>query len=103
MPFAFDRVMILRSVPEVFGKDVRSEIGAPQDYTKNKQKASFPDSYDLRVPGAERPAAAETMEVEVSAAAGHANSPRDGKRIATATVGESIVNATRIPPRPTSA
>ena len=52
MPFDIDRVMILRSVPEVFGKDVTSEIGAPQDYTKNKQKASFPDSYDLRVPGA---------------------------------------------------
>ena len=67
--------MILRSVPEVFGKDVTSEIGAPQDYTKNKQKASFPDSYDLRVPGAERPAAAETMEVEVSAAARHVSTP----------------------------
>ena len=69
------RVLILRSVPQVFGKEVTSVIGAPQDYVKNEQGGSFPDSYDLRVPGAERPAGAETMEVEVSAAAGHTNTP----------------------------
>ena len=68
--------MILRSVPGVYGKDVTREIGAPQDYTKNKRNDSFPDSYDLRVPGADRrPAGAETMEVEVSAAAGNYRSP----------------------------
>ena len=45
------RVMILRTVPEVFAKDCEREIGAPQDYTKNKESDSFPSSYDLKLPG----------------------------------------------------
>jgi len=47
-------VIVLRSAPQVYGQHLTSEIGAPQDYTKNKDSDSFPDSYDLRVPGAER-------------------------------------------------
>lgn len=60
-PFSTDyRVMILRSIPEVHGKDISREIGAPQDYAKNKENGTFPDSYDLNVPGAVRAAANET-------------------------------------------
>ena len=39
-----------------------SEIGAPQDYVTNKESDTFPDSYDLRVPGAARPSAAAGYE-----------------------------------------
>lgn len=48
-------VVILRSKPKVFGKDLTKEIGAPQDYSKNKEAGRFAESYDLRVPGAPRP------------------------------------------------
>ena len=48
--------MILRSKPAIFGQHLTSEIGAPQDYVANKESGTFPDSYDLRVPGAARPA-----------------------------------------------
>ena len=62
------RVVILRTKPAVFGKELSKEIGAPQDYTKNKEADRFPDMYDLRVPGASRPEFDERMEVEVNAA-----------------------------------
>ena len=77
--FLCDRVLILRTIPEVFGKEIDQAIGAPQDYNKNKQSETFPDSYDLRIPGAER-ADNETMQVDATttpqkvsaaAAAGH--------------------------------
>lgn len=50
----------MRSKPTVFGKYLTSEIGAPQDYVTNKESNTFPDSYDLRMPGAARPTAANT-------------------------------------------
>ena len=43
----------MRCAPErVFAKDCERVIGAPQDYNKNKESESFPDSFDLRIPGA---------------------------------------------------
>lgn len=45
--------MILRSEPKVFGQHLTAEIGAPQDYCKNKESVNFPDSYDHGVPGAD--------------------------------------------------
>ena len=70
--------MILRSTPEVFGKDINREIGAPQDYSKNKEADSFPDSYDLKLPGAQHSAAfqnEEIEEVEMNEGANNAASP----------------------------
>ena len=37
-------------MPTVHGKYLTRSIGAPIDYTQNKEKGSFPDSYDLKVP-----------------------------------------------------
>ena len=65
--------MILRSIPEVHGKNISQEIGAPQDYSKNKESGSFPDSYDLKVPGAGRAAADEPQEVEMKEGANAAS------------------------------
>ena len=42
--------MVLKHIPEVFGKHLTKEIGAPQDYSKNKESGNFADSYDLRIP-----------------------------------------------------
>lgn len=44
--------MILRGAPDVFGQDINQEIGSPQDYTKNLESGTFPESYDLKLPGA---------------------------------------------------
>ena len=46
--------MIMKTTPTVFGKDIETEIGAPQEYLKNKEDDTFPESYDLRLPGAKR-------------------------------------------------
>ena len=45
--------MVLKSAPEIFGKYVTRAIGQPQEYTKNKESGSFPNSYDLRIPQAQ--------------------------------------------------
>ena len=42
--------MVLKNIPEVFGKHLTKEIGAPLDYSKNKESGNFADSYDLRIP-----------------------------------------------------
>ncbi len=42
--------MVLKTPPECYGKHLTREIGAPQDYTKNKESGNFPNSYDLRIP-----------------------------------------------------
>lgn len=55
--------MVLKHKPEVFGKDVTTLIGQPCDYNTNLESGSFPDSFDLRVPGVQRQV--ENMEVEV--------------------------------------
>ena len=41
---------MLRSAPEIFGKHLTQEIGSPQDYSRNKEGGTFPESYDLRIP-----------------------------------------------------
>lgn len=51
--------MILRSEPKVFGQHLTAEIGAPQDYCKNKESVNFPESYDHGVPGADNVTMAE--------------------------------------------
>lgn len=56
--------MILKSKPQVYGKDVTQLIGQPRDYVTNSKEATFPNSYDLRVPGVRRQV--ENMEVEVA-------------------------------------
>ena len=60
--------MILRSIPAVHGKDISCEIGAPQDYAKNKENDHFPSSYDLKVPGAARATSDEPMGEGANAA-----------------------------------
>lgn len=67
--------MILRSQPQVFGQHLTSEIGAPQDYTVNKANTAFPESYDLRLPGAERDTADNHMMVEPAAHKAPASPP----------------------------
>lgn len=59
-------VLILRTQPNVFGQHLTSEIGAPQDYQTNKSNGTFPDSYDLRLPGAERDSSDDNKMMEVS-------------------------------------
>lgn len=54
--------MVLKSKPKVFGRQVKTLIGQPRDYNTNLKEGCFPDSYDLRVPGTQRPV--ENMEVE---------------------------------------
>lgn len=44
--------MVLKSAPSVSGAQVREVIGKPVDYARNKEAGNFPDSYDLRIPGA---------------------------------------------------
>ena len=44
--------MVLKTVPEVFGKHLTKEIGVPKDYLRNKENGDFPTSYDLRIPAA---------------------------------------------------
>ena len=44
--------MVFKSIPDVYGKHLNSEIGSPCDYQKNKENDNFPSSYDLRVPSA---------------------------------------------------
>lgn len=55
----------MRSTPQIYCKDLEKVIGAPQDYNKNKESDQFPESYDLRLPGAERDDDAEKMEIEI--------------------------------------
>ena len=57
--------MILRTPPTVYGKDLSSAIGAPQDYTLNKSNNTFPESYDLRIAGSER--VVENVEMQAHA------------------------------------
>lgn len=59
----------MRSVPEVFGEHLSTEIGAPQDYLTNKSNSAFPSSYDLRIPGTSR--ASEAPEVAMNGSHGH--------------------------------
>ncbi len=54
-------VIVLRTLPEIYGKSLEKVIGAPHDYNKNKENDQFADSYDLRLPVSE----AERMEIEV--------------------------------------
>mmetsp|Transcript_28003 Transcript_28003/g.37383 ORF Transcript_28003/g.37383 Transcript_28003/m.37383 type:complete len:130 (+) Transcript_28003:154-543(+) len=42
--------MVLKNLPEISGKHLTGQIGAPNDFTKNKESGSFPTSFDLRVP-----------------------------------------------------
>lgn len=44
--------MVLKTNPEVSGLHLTGEIGAPVDYTKNKERGEFPEHYDLRIPRA---------------------------------------------------
>lgn len=41
--------MVLKTTPQVFCKSLNREIGQPQDYTKNKDKGSFPNDVDLSI------------------------------------------------------
>ena len=45
--------MVLKNVPEIFGKHLNREIGSPQDYSKNLEAGEFANSYDLNIPRAE--------------------------------------------------
>ena len=44
--------MILKSPPQVFyaGRVLTQVIGSPDDFNKNKEKNSFPDHLDLKIP-----------------------------------------------------
>lgn len=65
----------MRSVPEVFGEHLTSEIGAPQDYNTNKTSGTFPSSYDLRIPGTSRAA----PEIVMNESKGPATPARGGE------------------------
>ena len=67
--------MILRSKPTIFGQHLTSEIGAPQDFITNKENGTFPDSYDLRVPGAVRPAGVNSRNMHEAKHPEHPASP----------------------------
>ena len=48
----FFRVMILKNPPQVFctGGALSQVIGAPQDYSKNRDSSHFPDDEDIHIP-----------------------------------------------------
>ena len=43
-------VMIMKTIPKVFGDHVDKIIGEPHDYVKNKQSENFPSDLDLSIP-----------------------------------------------------
>ena len=44
------KVMVLRTAPEVHGRQLTAQIGAPQDYSRNVESGSFPSHLDLTIP-----------------------------------------------------
>jgi hypothetical protein len=44
-----DRVMVLKTPPNVLNKGLKEAVGSPEDYFRNKSKNYFPD-YDTRIP-----------------------------------------------------
>ena len=46
------KVMVLRTAPEVYGRQLTAQIGAPQDYSRNVESGSFPSYIDLKIPNA---------------------------------------------------
>ena len=63
--------MVLKTAPDVHGRNVTCQIGAPQDYTKNAESGDFPQHYDLQIPGARRSAADHLVdEADIAGALG---------------------------------
>ena len=67
--------MVLKSVPDVHGRDVDSQIGAPQDYSRNAENGDFPAHYDLRIPGGQAKSGQNRVsEADIAGALGDAGS-----------------------------
>jgi len=66
------KVMVLKTAPEVHGRDIQTLIGKPVEFSKNVENGDFPSYYDLKIPGAARksPAAKSDHDIDDADIAG---------------------------------